>query len=89
MARFASMTLAPPASALSGAERRAAEKELTSLERRIEKLSAQIGAARTALADHDQADYVGLGEKMQRIGAMEAEVAEAEERWFELGEQLA
>ncbi|MFI8631588.1 ABC-F family ATP-binding cassette domain-containing protein [Microbacterium sp. NPDC077663] len=80
---------APPASALGGAERRAAEKELASLERRIEKLAAQIGAARTALADHDQADYVGLGEKMQRIGAMEAEVAEAEERWFELGEQLA
>ncbi|MCM3696148.1 ABC-F family ATP-binding cassette domain-containing protein [Microbacterium oleivorans] len=80
---------APTASALTGAERRAAEKELTSLERRIEKLSAQIGAARTALADHDQADYVGLGEEMQRIGAMEAEVAEAEERWFELGEQLA
>ncbi|MEW2012285.1 MULTISPECIES: ABC-F family ATP-binding cassette domain-containing protein [Microbacterium] len=79
---------APPASALSGAERRAAEKEVTSLERRIAKLSDQIATARTALADHDQADYVGLGEKMQRITAMEAEVAEAEERWFELSEQL-
>ncbi|MDT0179382.1 ABC-F family ATP-binding cassette domain-containing protein [Microbacterium sp. ARD31] len=79
---------APPASALSGAERRAAEKEATSLERRIAKLSDQIAAARTALADHDQADYIGLGEKMQRITAMEAEVAEAEERWFELSEQL-
>ena len=79
---------ASPASALSGAERRAAEKEATSLERRIAKLSDQIAAARTALADHDQADYVGLGEKMQRITAMEAEVAEAEERWFELSEQL-
>lgn len=79
---------APPASALTGAERRAAEKEATSLERRIAKLSDQIATARTALADHDQADYVGLGEKMQRITAMEAEVAEAEERWFELSEQL-
>ncbi len=77
------------ASALTGSERRAAEKELSSLERRIEKLTAQIDAARTALADHDQSDYVGLGERMQRIGAMQAEVAEAEERWFELGEQLA
>ncbi|MDT3317517.1 ABC-F family ATP-binding cassette domain-containing protein [Microbacterium sp. KSW4-11] len=80
--------VAPPASALSGAERRAAEKEVTSLERRIAKLSDQIATARTALADHDQADYVGLGEKMQHITAMEAEVAEAEERWFELSEQL-
>lgn len=79
---------APPASALSGAERRAAEKEATSLERRIAKLSDQIATARTALADHDQADYVGLGEKMQHITAMEAEVAEAEERWFDLSEQL-
>jgi len=80
---------APAAPALTGADRRNAEKELTALERRIEKLTAQIDASKTALADHDQADYVGLGEKMQAIGALEAEVAAAEERWFELGEQLA
>lgn len=79
---------APTASALSGADRRTAEKEVTSLERRIKKLSDQIAKARTALADHDQGDYVGLGEKMQHISAMEAEVAEAEDRWFELSEQL-
>ena len=35
-----------------------------SLERRLEKLERQIAAARTALADHDQADYVGLGAEM-------------------------
>ena len=79
---------APTASALSGADRRTAEKEVTSLERRIAKLSDQITKARTALADHDQGDYVGLGEKMQQITAMETEVADAEERWFELSEQL-
>jgi len=79
---------APTASSLSGADRRTAEKEVTSLERRIAKLSDQITKARTALADHDQGDYVGLGEKMQQITAMETEVAEAEERWFELSEQL-
>ncbi|EZP26932.1 ABC-F family ATP-binding cassette domain-containing protein [Microbacterium oleivorans] len=80
---------APSASALSGADRRTAEKEVTSLERRIKKLSDQIATARAALADHDQNDYVGLGEQMQRITAMEAEVSEAEDRWFELSEQLA
>lgn len=79
---------APTASSLSGADRRTAEKEVTSLERRIAKLTDQITKARTALADHDQGDYVGLGEKMQQITAMETEVAEAEERWFELSEQL-
>jgi ATP-binding cassette subfamily F protein uup len=79
---------APPASALAGSERRAAEKEVASLERRIKKLSDQIATARASLADHDQNDYVGLGEKMQRITAMETEVAEAEDRWFELSEEL-
>lgn len=79
---------APTASALSGADRRTAEKEVTSLERRIKKLSDQIAKARAALADHDQGDYVGLGEKMQHIAAMETEVAEAEDRWFELSEEL-
>ncbi|MFS0866994.1 ABC-F family ATP-binding cassette domain-containing protein [Microbacterium sp. 179-B 1A2 NHS] len=80
---------AAASSELSGAERRAAEKELTALERRIEKLTKQIDAARAALADHDQSDYVGLGERMQKIGAMQTEVADAEEQWFELGERLA
>ncbi|MDJ1113343.1 ABC-F family ATP-binding cassette domain-containing protein [Microbacterium dauci] len=84
-----SQQAAPATPALIGADRRAAEKELTALERRIEKLTAQIDASKTALADHDQSDYVGLGEKMQAIGALEAEVAAAEERWFELGELLA
>lgn len=72
--------------ALSGAELRAAQKELAALERRLGKLQEQIDAAKTALADHDQADYVGLGAEMQRIGALEAEMAELELRWYELGE---
>ena len=82
---------ASPASAgpaLSGADLRAAQKEIAAAERRIEKLTAQADAARTALADHDQSDYVGLGEKMARIGEMDAEVAALEERWFALTEQI-
>ncbi|WP_336632304.1 MULTISPECIES: ABC-F family ATP-binding cassette domain-containing protein [unclassified Microbacterium] len=79
---------AAPASSpgLSGAELRAAQKELTAAERRIEKLTAQADAARTALADHDQSDYVGLGEKMRAIGDLESEIAALEERWFALSE---
>ena len=79
---------APAASGLVGAELRAAQKELSALERRLEKLTKQADAARTALADHDQSDYAGLGEKMKAISALESEIAETEERWFELGEQL-
>src|SRR6478735_6071402 len=58
---------------LSGQELRAAQKEVASLERRLEKLETQIAAAKTALADHDQSDYVGLGAEMARIGELEKE----------------
>ncbi|KQP71793.1 ABC transporter ATP-binding protein [Microbacterium sp. Leaf288] len=73
---------------LSGQELRAAQKEVASLERRLEKLETQIAAAKTALADHDQSDYVGLGAEMARIGELEKERDGVEERWFELTEQL-
>ncbi|GAA5029217.1 ABC-F family ATP-binding cassette domain-containing protein [Microbacterium fluvii] len=79
---------APVSTGLSGAELRAAQKELAALERRMQKLEAQISTARAALADHDQSDYVGLGAEMQRIGALETERDEAETRWFEITEQL-
>jgi ATPase subunit of ABC transporter with duplicated ATPase domains len=90
--REASAALAPAAtssasaSALTGADLRTAQKEIASLERRLEKLEAQIAAARMSLADHDQSDYVGLGAEMTRIGGLEAERDEAEARWFELTE---
>lgn len=74
--------------ALAGADLRAAQKELAAAERRIQKLTAQVDAARTALADHDQSDYAGLGEKMRAIGELETEIAALEERWFELSELI-
>ncbi|QOC25073.1 ABC-F family ATP-binding cassette domain-containing protein [Microbacterium hominis] len=74
--------------ALAGADLRAAQKEVAAAERRIQKLTSQVDAARAALADHDQADYVGLGERMRAIGELEAEIAALEERWFELSELL-
>ncbi len=78
----------PVASSLAGADRRAAQKELQATERRLSKLTAQVDADRTALADHDQSDYVGLGQKMQKIGEMDAEIATLEERWLDLSESL-
>lgn len=79
---------ASAAPALSGAERRTAEKELASVERRIEKLQQQIAAARDGFAELDQSDYERLNVEMAKVTAAEQEVAELEERWFELTEQL-
>ncbi|MCA1307465.1 ABC-F family ATP-binding cassette domain-containing protein [Microbacterium esteraromaticum] len=79
---------APAASALSGAELRAAEKEASMLERKMQKLNDQIDKAKHALADHDQSDYEGLGEKMRAIQAQQDEVEELELRWFEITEQI-
>ncbi|KHO24298.1 ABC transporter ATP-binding protein [Mycolicibacterium setense] len=94
-AAHASATGAAPAPAsgtapegLSGADLRAAQKELSALERRLEKLQQQINRSRTAMADHDQSDFEGLAVKVAAIRALEDEVAEVEERWFELGEQI-
>ncbi|MFC7789226.1 ABC-F family ATP-binding cassette domain-containing protein [Microbacterium sp. MAHUQ-60] len=80
---------APPASAaLSGADLRAVQKEISALERRIHKLTQQIDRAQHALAEHDQADYAGLAEKMKSISALQAEVEENETQWLELSEQV-
>ncbi len=76
----------PAGSTLSGAELRAAEKELSSLERRIERLREQAAAARTKLADVDQSDYQLLAAEMAGITALETEAAELEERWMEISE---
>ncbi|MGI6879906.1 ABC-F family ATP-binding cassette domain-containing protein [Microbacterium sp. gxy059] len=73
---------------LSGAELRAAEKEVASLERRMQRLNEEIARAKDALADHDPSDYAGLGDRMKEITAQQDEVDELEERWFELTEKI-
>ncbi len=89
-AAAAGPTAAAPAAApgLAGAELRTAQKELAALERRLEKLEGQITTARTALADHDQSDYAGIGAEMTRIGAARGRARQPEARWFELSELL-
>ncbi len=80
--------LAMSKGSLTGAARRDAEKELTAVERRIAKVTAQLDADRAVLAEHDQADYVGLGKRMTAIAALESELGDLEERWLEVGERL-
>ena len=87
-----SAAAAPPgaarsdAPALSGRELRDAEKELSAVERKMERLQADITKARNGLAELDQTDYQLLNAEMAKIAALEDEVAALEERWLELGE---
>jgi ABC-type multidrug transport system ATPase subunit len=66
----------------------AAQKEVSSIERRIVKLDGQVTSARAALAAWDPNDYQGLGAEMARITALETERDGLEERWLELSESL-
>ncbi|WP_439690941.1 ABC-F family ATP-binding cassette domain-containing protein [Curtobacterium sp. SP.BCp] len=79
---------AAAAPALSGAERRAAEKEMSALDRRIARVGADRQEVLDAFAAHDQSDYAGLGALQAKLGALEAEVEQLEERWLEVAEQL-
>ncbi len=80
---------APAAPAgLTGKEAREAEKEMASLERRIQKLRATAADGKNALAGMDQADYVALGERMSAISGWESEADDLEMQWLELAEKL-
>jgi len=84
----AGVATAGTAGGLSGAALRDAQKEIASVERRMAKLAHQINAAKNALATHDHSDYQGLSKRMKEISALEADVQDLEERWFELTELL-
>ena len=79
---------AAASAALTGADRRNAEKERSSIDRKLEKLQAQIAEQHEKLARHDQGDYVGLGRLGDELGGLEASVAELETRWLEVSEAL-
>ena len=73
---------------LAGADRRAAEKELSAIDRRLQKLGGEIARLHERLAVHDQSDYVGLGVLGDELDGLEASVAELETRWLEVSEAL-
>jgi len=84
----AEVPAAPEKGGLEGAARRAAEKELAAVERRLERLAGLITAKHDELAAHDQSDYEALIRLGDELRALESEVAEREERWLELSESL-
>jgi len=74
--------------AMSGAERRAAEKELAATDRQLAKFADRIAAKHRELAEHDQSDHVGLASLTQELRGLEDEVAATESRWLQLLETL-
>ena len=73
---------------LTGAERRSAEKEMGSLERKVAKLRKDAETARQAMAEVDPSDYQELSRRMEKVRAADAEADELEERWLELSLEL-
>ncbi|WAJ42455.1 ABC-F family ATP-binding cassette domain-containing protein [Mycobacterium sp. Aquia_216] len=78
----------PEPEAMSGAQRRAAEKELASLDRQLARLADRIAAKHVELADHDQSDHVGIAGLTGELRALEGEVGTLESRWLELSEMV-
>ncbi len=78
----------PAVTTLTGAERRTAEKELASVERRMAKVADAIQAQHDAFAVADQSDYTGLQLLQVELAALDTEAAQLEDRWLELSEQL-
>ncbi|WP_061960915.1 ABC-F family ATP-binding cassette domain-containing protein [Demequina flava] len=74
--------------AAGGAERRALEKELSAVERRMKRLERDAVKIHDQMAAHDQSDYETLGSFTAKLREFEAETAELEERWLELSEEL-
>jgi ATPase subunit of ABC transporter with duplicated ATPase domains len=73
---------------MSGAQRRAADKELAAVERQLAWLAERIKAKHIDLAEHDQSDHVGITRLSRELHALEEEVAATESRWLELSETL-
>lgn len=77
---------APPA--MSGAQRRATEKELAAVDRQLARLADRVAAKHTELAEHDQSDHVGITRLTQQLRVLQDHVAAMENRWLELSEML-
>lgn len=75
--------------ALSGADRRNAEKELASIERKLAKMQDEVKAQHEKLAVADQSDYQLLTQLSAELREFESTVADLETRWLELSELLA
>jgi len=77
------------ATALSRADEYAMKKELASTERKLKTLAGKAEEIRLEATTTDHSDYVALLEVQERLRTVEAQIAELEDRWIELSEQLS
>ncbi len=73
---------------LSGADRRAAEKEQSALERRIARLQGEIGTLDVEIASSQDAPYERLTALYGRRDDLTEEIGRLEDEWLELGDRL-
>jgi ABC transport system ATP-binding/permease protein len=73
---------------ISGAELRAAQKELAAIDRRLARLSEQIAAKHQELAVHDQSDHIGITRLTEQLRGLESDVTGQENRWMDVSERL-
>ena len=81
-------TAAGKPQSVSGAELRAAEKEMTAVERRLTRLADLISAKHVQIAGHDQSDHVGLMGLTRELCDLQNEVDVLENRWLEISERF-
>ena len=70
----------------AASDQRAARKELGAVERRLAKVTDQVSAVEKAMVEHDPTNHVGLIALSGRLDALNAEVAELEDRWMALAD---
>jgi ABC transport system ATP-binding/permease protein len=81
-------TTRPASQELTGAELRAAQKEIAAIDRRLARLAEQIANQHRELAEHDQSDHVGITKLTDQLRDLEKEVDRQESRWMEVSELL-
>ncbi len=72
----------------TGAERRAAEKEVGSIERKLVKLRSDRAGMLDRFATHDQSDFAGLGAMQASLAELDQRESTLEDRWLELTADL-
>jgi hypothetical protein len=65
---------------------RAARKELTATERKLERIVERINTIHQQMTEHDQSDYAGVIRLGEKLRDAEAEQAALEDRWLGLSE---